>query len=275
VVRQLHAAGHAVRILARHRPQEGSATEVCLGDVTNAASLANATQGMDAVIHLVGIISELGTATFENVHTRGTENILSAARQSGVKRFVHMSALGTRPNAASRYHQTKWAAEEAVRASGLAWTIFRPSVIYGPGDGFISMLARMVRRLPVVPVIGDGRQRLQPVAVEHVAAGFARAVSVEAAVKQTYTVTGPDAVSMVELLSLIGAVLHRRVRVARIPLGLIRPLATILHRAPSFPVTPHQLLILEEESTGDAAPFYTAFGLTPLPLARGLRQLLG
>ena len=86
--------------------------------------------GVDAVVHLVGIISEVGQNTFENVHTRGTENIVAVARAAGMKRFIHMSALGTRPNAASRYHQSKWAAEEIVRQSGLAWTIFRPSIIF-------------------------------------------------------------------------------------------------------------------------------------------------
>ena len=100
---------------------------------------------MEAVVHLVGIISEVGQNTFENVHPRGTENIVAAARAADVTRFIHMSALGTRPNAASRYHQSKWAAEEIVRRSGLAWTIFRPSIIYGPGDGFVNLFARMSR----------------------------------------------------------------------------------------------------------------------------------
>jgi NADH dehydrogenase len=100
-------------------------------------------------------------------------------------------------------------------------------------------------------------------------------VTVETSVKQTYAVTGPDAVSMVELLQLIGAALHRRVRIARVPMGLMRPMARVLHRTPSFPVSPDQLLMLEEDNTGDPTPFYTTFGLTPIPLAQGLRQVLG
>jgi NADH dehydrogenase len=148
-------------------------------------------------------------------------------------------------------------------------------VIYGRGDGFISTLARMVRRLHVVPVIGDGRHRVQPVPVEHVAAGFARAISLETAVKQTYTVTGADTVSMQELLMLIGTILHRRVRTIRVPLGLVRPMARALHRVPSFPVAPDQLRMLEDENTGDGSAFYEAFGLTPLPLAQGLAHMLG
>ena len=121
IVRQLRAAGHTIRILARN-PRSPAAqeavsrweVEVYPGDVLEAASLEVALAGVDAVIHLVGIISELGNSTFENVHVGGTRNLVAAAQQAGVRRFVHMSALGSRPKAASRYHQSKWAAEELV-----------------------------------------------------------------------------------------------------------------------------------------------------------------
>jgi uncharacterized protein YbjT (DUF2867 family) len=184
-----------------------------------------------------------------------------------------MSALGTRPGARSRYHQTKWLAEEAVRASALAWTIFRPSIIYGRGDGFVSLLARMVR-LPVVPVIGSGRQRLQPVPVAQVAEGFGRALALEGTAKRTYEVGGPDAVTMVELLDRIGAAMGRR-RVAKVhvPMGLMRPMTRLLHRFPGFPVTPDQLLMLEENTTCDPTAFFSTFDLTPVPLADGLRAM--
>lgn len=282
VIQALRAEGHVVRCLVRRGSEADlhgfEAIERVEGDILGPpGSLEADIAGCDTVIHLVGIIREHKSRgiTFDRLHHVGTKNVLAAAAAAGARRYLHMSALGTRAGARARYHQTKWAAEEAVRASGLEWTIFRPSVIYGPGDGFLSLLAGMVGRLPVVPVIGDGRQRLQPVPVEHVAAGFARAVRVEASVKQTYTVTGPDAVSMIELLEMIGAVMHRRVRLVRIPLGLIRPVARLVHRVPSFPVTPDQLLMLEEDNTGDPGPFYAAFGITPLPLAQGLRQVLG
>src|SRR5207249_9440606 len=132
-------------VLARYR------AEVHLGNVLDAASLDGALSGMEAGIHLVGIISEVGQSTFENVHTRGTQNMVAAAQRAGVRRFVQMSALGTRPKAASRYHQTKWAAEEAVRRSGLDFTIFRPSLIYGPQDQFVNLFARIIHRSPILP----------------------------------------------------------------------------------------------------------------------------
>jgi uncharacterized protein YbjT (DUF2867 family) len=282
VVHALRAEGHAVRCLVRRgseRDLQGfGAIERVEGDILGSTQALEADiSGCDTVVHLVGIIREYPArgVTFERVHHEGTRNVVQAAAAAGARRFLHMSALGTRSGARSRYHQTKWAAEDAVRGGGLAWTIFRPSVIYGPGDGFLSLLAGMVKRLPVVPVLGDGRNRLQPVPVEHVAAGFARAVTQDASTKQTYDVAGPDALSMVDVLTAIGAALHRPVRLVRVPLALVRPMAAALHRVPSFPVTPDQLLMLEENNTGDPQSFYTAFGVTPITFAQGLHQLYG
>ncbi len=282
VIQALRAEGHVVRCLVRRGSEPDlhgfEAIERVEGDILGPRDALEADMaGCDTVIHLVGIIREHKSRgiTFDRLHRIGTENVLAAASAAGARRYLHMSALGARANARARYHQTKWAAEEAVRASALEWTIFRPSVIYGPGDGFVSLLAGMVRRFHLVPVIGDGRQRVQPVPVEHVAAGFARAVRAATSVKQTYTVTGPDPVSMVELLGLIGATMHRRIRLVRVPMGLIRPVARVVHRTPSFPVTPDQLLMLEEDNTGDPASFYATFGITPLPLRQGLGRVLG
>src|SRR6266850_7183689 len=196
LLHQLCAAGYMVRCLVRHgsegRLRGLGAIARIEGDVLTRHGLAEDMAGCDAVIHLVGIIREQRAAgvTFERVHVEGTRNVLEAARAAGVQRYLHMSALGTRPGAASRYHQTKWAAEEAVRASGLAWTIFRPSIIYGRGDGFVTLLASMVRRLPIVPVIGSGRARLQPVPVELVAEAFARSIRMATTEKHAFDVAG-------------------------------------------------------------------------------------
>ncbi|MBI4636776.1 MAG: complex I NDUFA9 subunit family protein [Candidatus Rokubacteria bacterium] len=281
VVHALRADGYIVRCLVRRGSERDlhglGAIERVEGDVLIRRGLAEDIAGCEAVIHLVGIIREhlaLGI-TFENVHTRGTLNVLEAAVEAGVRRYLHMSALGTRGDARSRYHRTKWAAEEAIRASSLSWTIFRPSVIYGRGDGFVSMLARMVRRLPVVPVIGDGSQRLQPVAVEQVAEGFSRALALPGTVKQAYEVGGPDAVALGDLLDLIGEIVgRRRVLKLHVPLGLVRRTTRVLHPLPYFPLTPDQLLMLEEENTCDPTPFFSAFGMTPTALAIGLRRML-
>ncbi|MEX2148002.1 MAG: complex I NDUFA9 subunit family protein [Candidatus Rokuibacteriota bacterium] len=282
VVQALRAEGCVVRCLVRRGSERDlhgfGAIERVEGDVTVPRTLQEGVMGCHAVVHLVGIIREHPGAgvTFERVHTQGTVNVLEAATAAGVGRFLHMSALGTRPGARSRYHVTKWAAEEAVRASPLSWTIFRPSIIYGRGDEFVTMLARMIQRVPVVPVIGSGRQQLQPVPVEQVAQAFARALALEATAKHTYDVAGPEAVTMVDLLDRIGAALARRhVRKLHVPLALMRPATRLLHRLPGFPLTPDQLLMLEENSTCDPGPFFSTFGLTPVPLNVGLRSMLG
>ncbi|HUF92366.1 MAG TPA: NAD(P)H-binding protein, partial [Candidatus Limnocylindria bacterium] len=140
VVQALRAEGCVVRCLVRRGSERDlhgfGAIERVEGDVTVPRTLQEGVMGCHAVVHLVGIIREHPGAgvTFERAHTQGTVNILEAATAAGVRRFLHMSALGTRPGARSRYHVTKWAAEEAVRASSLSWTIFRPSIIYGRGD---------------------------------------------------------------------------------------------------------------------------------------------
>jgi NADH dehydrogenase len=282
VIQALRSDGYVVRCLVRRGSERDlrglEAVERVEGDILVRRGLEEGMAGCQAVVHLVGIIRERPavSATFEMVHTQGTINVLEAATAAGVRRLLHMSALGARPGARARYHQTKWAAEEAVRASGLVWTIFRPSIIYGRGDEFVTMLARMVERSPVVPVIGSGRQRLQPVPVEHVAEGFARALTLPVAEKQVYEVGGPDQVSMVELLDAIGKALgHRRVRKAHVPIGFMRPVTRVLHGLPGFPVTPDQLRMLEEDNVGDPASFYRAFRLEPMPLATGLRRMLG
>jgi len=280
VVRALQAHGFIVRCLVRpgsERDLRGfEAIERVPGDVLTPKGLAASMQGCAATIHLVGIIREhpgLGI-TFERLHAVATANMVEAAQAAGVRRYLQMSALGTRTNARARYHQTKWEAEERLRGSGLEWTIFRPSVIYGPGDGFVTMLARMVRRLPVVPVIGNGKYQLQPVAVEQVAEAFARALTREGTAGQTYEVGGPRPYPFVEILDLIAAALGRRkVRKIYQPLGVMRPLVACLERLPFFPLTSDQLLMLEENNVCDPKPFFRAFDLEPIEFPDGLRRM--
>jgi uncharacterized protein YbjT (DUF2867 family) len=280
VIQALRAEGHTVRCLVRRgsesRLQGLGSIERITGDVLTRESLAEGVAGCDAVVHLVGIIREAPGrgVTFERLHVDATANVVETAAAAGVRRYLHMSALGTRADARARYHRTKWRAEEVVRAAAPGWTIFRPSIIYGRGDGLVSMLAGMLR-LPVVPVIGSGRGRLQPVPVAQVAEGFARAVTSEVALKQTYEVGGADAVTLVELLDLVAEAQGRpRPRKVHLPLGAMRRAAAALHRLPGFPVTPDQLVMLEEDSVCDPTPFLTAFRLRPVPLAEGLRAML-
>lgn len=280
VLRQLHAAGYSVRVVARNTLSQSVrdvvpafATELRSGNVLNAASLHGAANGCDAVIHLVGIISEIGEQTFENAHTRATQHVLAEARRAGVRRWIQMSALGTRPDAPSRYHRTKWAAEEAVRASGLDWTIFRPSLIYGREDHFTNLFANIARWSPVLPVMGSGQNLLQLVPVEDVARCFLGALTEPQSIGRTLDVCGPERLSFNEVLTTILRVLGKRRATLHLPMPLARMQAAmlealfplVLKQAP--PLNREQLLMLEEDNVGDPRPAAELFQLTLKPFA--------
>ena len=283
VCEALVGEGHSVRRMARGRrggSPTGPGTDDVQGSVLCPDDLRKAMTGCDAVIHLVGIIGEVGDQTFERVHHQGTLRVIEAARACGVTRLVHMSALGTRPGAVSRYHRTKWSAEEAVRGSGLAWTVFRPSVIYGPGDGFVNLFERMSRVSPVLPVIGRGTALLQPVSVASVARAFARAVGSEAAIGKTYDLCGPDRLSLPEILQAILRVTGRRRGILRIPRALAWCGAAVMEqvfprllKSPA-PLGRDQILMLDEDNIGDPSESERDFGIRPVPFAEGLRSFL-
>ena len=287
IARQLKAAGHSLRVLARNprspRVQElvsNSGAEVHPGDVLEAASLEGGLSGIEAVVHLVGIISEVGDSTFERVHTGGTQNLAAAAQRAGVRRIVHMSALGTRSDAVSRYHRSKWAAEEVVRRSGLQFTIFRPSLIYGPRDQFVNLYAKIIRLSQVVPLLGSPRVRFQPVPVETVAAAFARSLDEPKSLGQTYDLCGLERLTLAEIVDRILAVLGKRRLKLWVPLGLACCQAMILEwlfagllrKAP--PLNRDQLVMLQEDNVGDPQPANQLFGLQPVPLQEGIAKYL-
>jgi uncharacterized protein YbjT (DUF2867 family) len=280
VIRALLAHGFLVRCLVRRGSEADlrgfEAIDRVPGNVLAPDGLANAARGCAAVVHLVGIIREHRSRgiTFARLHVTATENMLAVARDAGITRYLHMSALGTRPGARSEYHRTKWRGEEAVRASGLAWTIFRPSVIFGPGDGFISLIARMIRRGAAVPVIGDGHYQLQPVCVKHVAEGFARALRREVTIGRAYEVAGPAAYSYVEIVDQVAAAMgRRRVWKLHVPVLLMREMTRLFQWLPGYPLTLDQIAMLQEGNTGDPAAFYADFDLKPESLADGLAHM--
>lgn len=282
VIRALLAQGFLVRLLVRPGSEQDlkgfESIDRVPGDVMKPEGLAPSVEGCSALVHLVGIIREQRSrgVTFDRLHAQASRNMVALARAAGIKRYVHMSALGTRPEAPARYHRTKWDGEEAVRASELDWTIFRPSIIFGRGDAFVSVLARMIKRSPVVPVLGSGRYRLQPIAVEQVAEGFARAVRVPACVGQTYDVAGPTPYTFVDLLDEIGHALGRaRVLKIHVPLGPVKVMTRALDWLPFYPVSSDQLTMLEEESVGDPSRFFADLGVKPEPLPTGLQRMLG
>jgi NADH dehydrogenase len=277
VMQQLVAAGHVVRALVRAGSADKLAVlenvEVHPGDVTDTASLSGALAGCDAAIHLVGIIREFPGRgiTFKKLHVEATGNMLAAAAEQGVSRFLHMSSNGTRVNGTTGYHRTKWQAEELVRGSNLKWTIFRPSLIFGPGSEFVRMLADLIRKLPVVPVLGDGKYRMQPVAVEQVAESFVKALDKRETIGATYQLGGGESYSYDEILDLTaGAMGKEQVTKIHQPLFMIKPMVRLLQGFEQFPITEDQLQMLIEGNVCDPGEWARTFGLKPLSYASGI-----
>ncbi|HEY6873787.1 MAG TPA: complex I NDUFA9 subunit family protein [Geobacteraceae bacterium] len=275
--RALLDRGHELRLLV-HRRGDGfeAGVEQVEGDVTRPESFAGRVEGCDATINLVGIIREFPGrgVTFERLHVEATRNVIEAARGAGVKRHLQMSALGTRPNATSAYHRSKFRAEECVRGSGLDWTIFRPSIVFGPQDDFVNKLAGYIRHYPAVPVIGDGTYRLQPVSADDVARCFAMALEMPDTASKTFELCGPDRFPYNEMLDLIGRAIGKP-RVAKVPnpLGLMKLVVPLLQGFSFFPITMDQILMLVEENICDGN-WRETFRFEPQPFAEGIGKYL-
>lgn len=319
VLKQLIAAGHNVRLLTRTPERCESIrqrynVDLFFGNILHAPSISGCMDGIEAVIHLVGIISEVGENTYDRVHRVGTQNLISEAKKAKVKRFIHMSALGVRANAHSQYHQTKWAAEEALRASGLDWTILRPSIIYGPGDSFVNLFARMTRwpmnflQLFTLPVIEGGYSHLQPIPVADVAKCFVRALEIPTAIKKTYDLCGPEPLRLREIIKIIAEVLGHETKEIQPPLkccignwsNLLIPIAALqgLFIQPKVLLLPvpiematviawlmetfmtkpllnrDQLIMLEEDNVGDPTEATKDFEISPPDFRSGISTYL-
>jgi uncharacterized protein YbjT (DUF2867 family) len=287
VVRQLHHHNHHVHLLARNPRAPASNTLAAHGNVTlhqgnllDPPSITPAVANLDAVVHLVGIISEFGPQTFQNVHVNATRHLLEAARHARVPRFIHVSALGTRPGAASRYHRTKWDAEQSVRRADLAWTVFRPSIIYGPSDQFVCLFARIAQWSPLIPLIGGGLARFQPVRVEDVATAIAGALHEPQAMGRTFDLCGHEILTLRQIVDTILAVTQRKRLTLTIPVPIARAQApllewvfsTLLKRPP--PLNRDQIIMLQEDNLGDPQPATDLFSLPRVPFADGLAAFL-
>lgn len=275
VCRALIARGLVPRLLVRQGAEDRIPPDIrekgriTQGDVTDRESVENAAQGTTAIVHLVGIIREFPARgiVFERLHVAATRNVVDAALRWNIPRLVHMSALGAQAGGPTCYFDSKGRAEEYVRRSGLSWTIFRPSVIFGPGDRFLNELGRLLRDAPFLPVPGDGSYRLQPVFVGDVVKGLADALLRPETGCRTFEVGGQERLSYVELLGRIAACNGQRLRKIHVPLSFLRPAVRFLERFEKFPLTTEQLEMLLAGNVCDYGPFYSAFDFAPFPLS--------
>ncbi len=249
---------------------EAEGFQAVTGDVGNPESLVRAMDGVDATVNLVAIIKEKGDVTFEKVNYQGSVNVANAARQAGIDRLIQMSALGAGNLPEFPYHFTKWRAENHIKDLDLTWTIFRPSIIFGPGDKeqFVTQLADVVRQAPVTPVIGDGNNMFQPIHLNDVAASFIRALDDPATTGgQTYELGGPEQLSYEEMLDEIGKALGKQKRKVHIPPSLMNIAVSIMNPLPLIepPVTKDQLKMLKLDNTTDANATPNLIGHDPTP----------
>lgn len=279
VVRQLLRHEHEVRVLARDPDSAGELrdranVELIQGSIEDKEALRRLVSGADAVVHLVGIIEEIGRQTFERVHVDGTRLLVAAAGDAGVRRFVFNSALGARSDPkATPYHRTKAAAEEIVRAGKPAHVILRPSLIAAPGNEVLKMLLTMLRMSPLVPVIGNGLYRLQPVAASDIAEAIAVAVE-NPAISGTFDIAGPAPLTYHEMLDTMERALGVERRRVAVPVAIVRFSAYAGAVLPHLnPITPDQLqMLLEGNTTGENA-IQSVFGIRPRPFEEVAREI--
>ena len=236
------------------------------------ASLAEALDGVDAVVHLVGIIRERPPATtFAGVNHAGTRNVVEAAKAAGVQHIVYVSALGARDDPRFPYARSKWLGEQEVINSGVPFTILRPSILFGEGDEFFNTLAALVKLLPLVPVAGSGANRFQPIAADDVARCVATSVLQEEYYSRVVEVGGPRRYTYKELLGVVATTLRvRRLRV-HVPIPFMRAMATVMECIlPRPPVTREQLRYLDLDSVAQEDSVEREFAFAPQALEENL-----
>lgn len=287
VLSELLARGYSVNALTHHGklPLSSPQLREIHGDLFDPATLNSAIAGSDAVVHLIGIITEKPSKgiTFERMHFEATQQMVDAAKRNNVRRYIQMSALGTRPDGISDYHRTKWKAEQYVRKSGLDWTIFRPSLIHGPG-GFMQMEAKWARKsappFVAMPYFGkgplglSGSGLLQPVYLQDVARAFVQAIDTPASIHKTYDLAGPEQFTWPELHEASAQEIVGKHRLsAPLPAWFAKLLASA-GLGPLLDFSRDQVIMSQEDNVGDPQPFETDFGWKLRPFRASLGEYI-
>jgi NADH dehydrogenase len=279
VVHALRAAGRDVRCVVRDRRRgerlEAWGCELVEGDVTDPGSLRAAVAGCDTVVHLVAIRQGKPEA-FQRIMIDGTRNLIAAARDAGVGRFVLMSALGTTEETKDvvPYYGAKWQMEQDVKAAGTPYVIFRPTFVFAKDGGILPTFTKLARLAPVTPIIGSGKQRIQPIWADDIGAYFAKSVELDTAIGRTFEIGGPDAVSWNEFWEQLKKIRGIKRPSMHMPIGLMKVNALITERLPgNIPLTRDLLKMLQTGDNVVADQSATeVFGLPLVPLDEQLRR---
>jgi NADH dehydrogenase len=272
--RELAARGWKIRALVRDAEKAaarlaGIPVSLITADIRDRDGLAWAMVGTTAVVHLAAIAIERRGQSYEEVNAAATARLVRAALETGVHRFVHMSQNGASSSSPSRFLRSKGLAEDRVRESALEWTVLRPSVIFGPEDEFVNVLARLVRLSPLVfPLPGGGRARFQPIAVGDVARAIGEALDRSMTIGGVYPLGGPAALTLRQMVERILVAMGERRLLVSVPVSALRPLvAAGAQLLPNPPVTPGLLDLLDVENTVTGNAITDIFGITPTPFA--------
>jgi len=276
VVAITRSARSADLVRRRLSPARNASLETRMADVTDRASLAPALEGAEAIVHLVAIPRDWdGGQTLRLVNTEGTRNVVEAARAAGVRRFVHLGALGVADEPDLHYGSSKARAEAIVAASGLDWTILKPSLLFGPRDGFFNILAGLVRVSPgIVPLTGSGTARFQPLAIDDLARIVVVTLERRDTIGQVFELGGPRYWTYREIVEEVLRGMGTRRLLVPMPVPLIRLVAGTAEflRLP-FPVATDQLRQLRLDNIGPLDGVRRAFGFEPRDMAGGLTHL--
>ncbi|MGH6976900.1 MAG: complex I NDUFA9 subunit family protein [Stellaceae bacterium] len=276
VVRHLAADGAVIAAVSRaasaasYLKPMGDVGQIALIDanITDRDRLAPLLEGAEGVVNAAGILFQRGAQRFRTLHETGPAGLAALAAAAGVRRFVHVSALGADPASPALYGRSKAAGEAAVRAAFPAATILRPSLIFGPEDSFFNRFAAIARVSPALPLIGGGRTRFAPVFVGDIAAAVAAALDREDAPGRTYELGGPSIETLRALFELILREINRRRLLLPVPFGVAIVLALFNELLPQPPLTRDQVRMLQRDSVpAPGAPGLVALGIEPTALA--------
>lgn len=284
IARELHRRGDHVIVLS-HRPDNAAAAlpdelDVRRSDVAEPASLEAAVAGVDALVISLAFTnypmeSPRTGRTFEAVDAAGTERLVAAAAAAGVRRVMYMSGAGAAPDSRRSWFRAKWRAEQAVRASGIPYTIIRPTWVYGPGDVALNRFLGFAGWLPFVPLTGSGDQLLAPVFIDDIAKLAADSLRSDAARDRVFEIGGPDTLTMREIVRVALRISRRRRAVIPGPEFLLKLAAWPLQLLSRPPLTPGAVDFVNQPATVDTAPLLAAMPRRLTPLAEGLRTYLG
>lgn len=282
IVRRLHARGCVVRIASRH-PDQGRRLfgsddphlKTIGADIRDRQAVAEAVADAHGVVNAVSLYIERGTQTFQSVHVECAERVATEAHRAGIEQLVHVSGIGADPASGSSYVRSRGQGEAAVRAAYPGAILVRPAVMFGPDDAFLTVILKLLQRLPVYPMFGSGTTKLQPVHVEDVAEAIARMLQRTEGSPKTVEYGGPRIYTYEELLRSIAGEAGRKPFLFPVPFAVWYALARVAEVLPSPPLTRNQVELMQIDTV--ASPQLSGFaelGILPQHLEDTVRHIL-